>query len=181
MEIKKRTLLIILAGLVMVAFGTLAAYSSATQAQPNNAYQKQAANPTQQGGVQYATLSFENYEYKMEPAVLKAGVPVRLEVDLKTVYGCMRDVVINDFGVRKYVSEGNNIIEFTPDKTGTFWVVCSMNMGRGQFTVTEDGNKDSAATAPNQKETATAEQNLGAGYCGAAGQGGCGCSGYRAN
>ncbi|MFH1408299.1 MAG: cupredoxin domain-containing protein [Nanoarchaeota archaeon] len=94
------------------------------------------------GEVQEATLSFENYEYVMDPPTLKKGVPVKMTVDLDTVYGCMRDVVISSFGVRKFVSGGDNVIEFTPDKAGEFWVVCSMNMGRGKFTVAEpDGSK----------------------------------------
>lgn len=85
--------------------------------------------------VQYATLKMKNYAYVMEPATLKVGVPVIMTVDLDTVYGCTRDVVIPEYGVKKYVSEGDNIIRFTPTKTGSLPVSCSMGMAQGSFKV----------------------------------------------
>ncbi len=115
------------------------------------------------GEVQDVKLRFENYQYVMEPSSLKAGVPVRIEVDLSSVYGCMRDIVIPQFNVRKYVGEGDNIVEFTPDRTGTFWIVCSMNMGRGQFSVAEAGSSASGSKASDYIEPAPT--------------GGCGCGG----
>jgi plastocyanin domain-containing protein len=74
-------------------------------------------------------------KYILTPSVLKKDVPVRMEADLNTLKGCSRDVVISAFGVRKYVNEGDNIITFTPTKTGTINIACSMNMYRGTFTV----------------------------------------------
>ena len=87
------------------------------------------------GDVQYVTLKFENYQYVMEPSELKVGVPTIMTVDLDTVYGCMQDVVIPDYGIRKYVSKGDNIIKFTPTKVGKLPVACSMGMGRGTLRV----------------------------------------------
>jgi plastocyanin domain-containing protein len=84
---------------------------------------------------QEVKVSFENYGYLLEPSTLKAGVPVRMTADLGSLYGCMRDIRIPQFGVSKYVSNGDNTIEFVPDKTGTFNIMCSMNMGRGTFNV----------------------------------------------
>ncbi|MFH1589217.1 MAG: cupredoxin domain-containing protein [archaeon] len=118
-------------------------------------------------GYQEVTLSFKNYEYQLTPSTFVKDVPVRMTVDLNTVYGCMRDVVIPTFGVRKYVSTGNNIIEFTPTKAGTFNIMCSMNMGRGTFTVVEsDGSKSAFVEAPADT----------GGSCGS-GADGCGCGG----
>lgn len=124
------------------------------------------------GGTQKAVLKMVNYEYVMEPSTLRKGVPVELEVDLDTVYGCMRDVVISEFKVRKTVSEGNNIIKFTPDKAGTFPVVCSMNMGRGSFSVTDDGI--ATLETKTAQENFEAQSDLDAGSCGGS-SGGCGC------
>ena len=87
------------------------------------------------GEVQNVALGFKNYEYQLSPSTLKVGVPVRMEVDMTTVSGCMTSVVIPEFNVRKTVSVGDNIITFTPDRAGTFDITCSMNMGRGTFTV----------------------------------------------
>ncbi|MCA9477902.1 MAG: hypothetical protein KC535_02025 [Nanoarchaeota archaeon] len=88
-----------------------------------------------EGNVQYATLKIENYQYVTEPKTLKAGVPVVMTVDLDSVYGCARDVVIREYGVRKYVKEGDNIIRFTPTESGSLPVACSMNMVRGNLDV----------------------------------------------
>jgi plastocyanin domain-containing protein len=118
------------------------------------------------GSFQEVKLSFENYAYVLTPDTFTKDVPVRMTVDMSTVGGCMRDVRIAQFGVSKYVSEGDNIIEFTPTKAGTFNIACSMNMGRGTFTVLDsDGTEaqfvEAAPIAP-------------AGGCGS-GAGGCGC------
>jgi hypothetical protein len=120
-------------------------------------------------GVQEVTLRMEGWKYIMEPATLQKGIPVKMTVDLKTVTGCMTDIVIPSFNVRKVVRQGDNVIEFTPDKTGDFRMACSMNMGKGTFSVVEpDGTKSSfveAASAPS------------GGGCGLAAGGGCGCGG----
>lgn len=121
------------------------------------------------GNVQEVALTFKNYEYQLTPGELTVGVPVRMEVDLDSVYGCMRDVVIAQFGVRKYVSEGDNIIEFTPDKTGTFTIACSMNMGRGTFEVVEADGTSSGYVEETSLSTA-------GGSCGSS-PGSCGCAG----
>jgi plastocyanin domain-containing protein len=87
------------------------------------------------GEVQDVKLSVSGGTYVLTPSVLKKDIPVRLEADLATLRGCSRNVVISLFGVRKYVKEGDNIITFTPTKTGTINIACSMNMYRGTFTV----------------------------------------------
>jgi uncharacterized protein len=88
-------------------------------------------------GVQEVYLGMDRSGYTVEPSTFKKDVAVRMEVDMSTVSGCMRSVNIPAFGVSKLVSEGDNIIEFTPDETGTFTITCSMNMGKGTFTVIE--------------------------------------------
>ena len=121
-----------------------------------------------QGEAQKVLLKFENYQYKLEPSELQKGVPVRMEVDLDSVYGCMRDIVIPSFGVDKYVREGNNIIEFTPTKSGTFNIQCSMNMGRGKFSVVKSDGSKSAYVEEAENPAAGAT-------CGSSGGGSCGC------
>ncbi len=74
-------------------------------------------------------------QYTLSPAQFKKGEKVSLVFDMNEVTGCARSVVIKDFGIRQMVSGANNIIEFTPDKTGTFVIACSMNMYRGSFDV----------------------------------------------
>jgi plastocyanin domain-containing protein len=91
--------------------------------------------------VQIVKLSFDDKGYVVTPSSVTKGMPVRMDVDLDTVKGCMRTVVIDAFNVKQTVKAGATTIEFTPTKTGPIQIVCGMNMGKGQFTVTEPAAK----------------------------------------
>jgi plastocyanin domain-containing protein len=100
------------------------------------------ATPAQAGQdqakkVQLVKLSFDDKGYVVTPSTVTKGVPVRMDVDLDTVKGCMRTVVIDAFDVKQTVKAGATTIEFTPTKSGPIQIVCGMNMGKGQFTVAE--------------------------------------------
>jgi plastocyanin domain-containing protein len=95
----------------------------------------------QAGKVQLVTLSFDDKGYVMTPSTVTKNVPVKMEVDLDTVKGCMRTVVIGAFNVKQTVKAGATTIEFTPTKTGPIEIICGMNMGKGQFTVVEPATK----------------------------------------
>jgi len=87
--------------------------------------------------VQTVKLTFDDKGYVVTPATVTKGVPVEMEVDLDTVKGCMRTVVINAFDVKKTVKAGETTIEFTPTKSGKIDIICGMNIGKGSFTVVE--------------------------------------------
>ena len=87
--------------------------------------------------VQDVKLSFDDKGYVVTPSKVTKGVPVKMDVDLNTVKGCMRTVVISAFNVKKTVKEGDTTIEFTPTKTGDIQIVCGMDMGKGSFKVVE--------------------------------------------
>jgi plastocyanin domain-containing protein len=91
--------------------------------------------------VQLVKLSFDDKGYVMTPSTVTKGVPVKMEVDLDTVKGCMRTVVIGAFNVKQTVKAGATTIAFTPTKTGPIEIICGMNMGKGQFTVVEPQTK----------------------------------------
>lgn len=120
------------------------------------------------GEAQAVKLSVENGNYVLTPSTFKKDVPIRIEADISKMPGCSKSVVISAFNIRKGVSEGDNIIEFTPTKAGTFNIACSMNMYKGTFTVLEnDGTKP----------TYVEKTPSGGASCGMAGGGGCGCGG----
>jgi plastocyanin domain-containing protein len=89
------------------------------------------------GKVQAVKLTFDDKGYVVTPPTVTKGVPVKMEVDLGTVKGCMRTVVINAFDVKQTVKEGATTIEFTPSKSGKIDIICGMNMGKGSFTVVD--------------------------------------------
>jgi plastocyanin domain-containing protein len=74
-------------------------------------------------------------EYVVAPSTVTKGVPVKMQVDLDSVKGCARTVVIDAFKVRKTVKDGDTTIDFTPTKAGPVQIVCGMNMVKGSFTV----------------------------------------------
>jgi uncharacterized protein len=140
-----------------------------------------ALTPSSNGETQTATLTLNsNYDYVMDPPVLKRGVPVLLQVDLTKVVGCAQDIVIPAFNVRKYVSTSDDTITFTPSKTGTFRIQCSMNMYHGTFQVANDpadaGSVQAAASTPEPP----ASKSISGGGCSMGkGAGGCGCGMMR--
>ena len=87
--------------------------------------------------VQDVKLSFDDKGYVVTPSKVTRGVMVKMDVDLKTVKGCMRTVVISAFDVKKTVKDGDTTIEFTPNKSGDIQIICGMNMGKGSFTVVD--------------------------------------------
>jgi len=117
--------------------------------------------------VQIVKLSVEGGNYILSPSTIKKDIPVRIEADMSKMPGCSKSIVISAFGIRKSLNQGDNIIEFTPDKAGTFNIACSMNMYRGVFTVLENDGSKSAYVD---------QQPSQGGSCGG-GSGGCGCGG----
>ena len=117
--------------------------------------------------VQVVKLSVQGGQYVLEPDTIKKDIPVRIEADMSKMPGCSKSIVISAFGIRKSLNQGDNIIEFTPDKAGTFNIACSMNMYRGVFTVLENDGSESAYVD---------QQLPQGGSCGISG-GGCGCGG----
>ncbi len=116
----KTTIAVVLSVVVLAAF---AAY--AQTAKPDKKIQTVKLTVGDTGG------------YVVTPSKVVKGVPVKMDVDLKTVKGCARTVVITAFHVKKTVKDGDTTVEFTPDKAGTIDIVCGMNMVKGTFTVTE--------------------------------------------
>ncbi|MDP3881291.1 MAG: cupredoxin domain-containing protein [Nanoarchaeota archaeon] len=127
-----------------------------------------ATNVEGAGEVQVVKMYVKNSEYILEPNTFKAGSKVRIEADVSRIPGCAKSIVISAFGIRKSLTPSKNVIEFTPNKAGTFNIACSMNMYKGTFTVLEnDGTKS------NYVEKA----NTAASSCGGAGGGCGGCGG----
>lgn len=117
---------------VSVIVVALCAASPAVHAQAAKAEKK----------VQQVTLTVdEKGGYVVTPSTVTKGVPVKMDVDLKTVKGCARTVVIDAFNVKKTVKEGETTIDFTPTKGGAIPVVCGMKMVKGSFTVADGETK----------------------------------------
>lgn len=72
------------------------------------------------------------------PAVVKvrAGRPVRLDFFRNETNSCTEEVVIPDFGIRKFLpAHRTTAVEFTPERPGEYEFTCGMGMVRGRIEV----------------------------------------------
>ena len=73
---------------------------------------------------------------------VKRGVPVRLVFDRQETASCSEEVVLPDYGIRKFLPpHQRTAVEFTPSEAGTREFTCGMGMLRGRIIV-EDGGTE---------------------------------------
>lgn len=90
------------------------------------------------GGVQEVTIGVRG-GYDPADVRVKKGIPVRLIFDRQETSGCSEEVVLPDFGIRRFLpAHRKTAVEFTPEQAGTYEFTCGMSMLRGRLTV-EDG------------------------------------------
>ena len=99
---------------------------------PNNSNTNVQFVP-EQNGYQIINLSFQGYNYSPSTFNVKAGKPVRIIADMQKLTGCYSSLTIPSIGVKKIFRQGDNTVEFTPEKKGTYDFSCYMGMGRGQI------------------------------------------------
>ncbi|MDR1863009.1 MAG: sulfite exporter TauE/SafE family protein [Treponema sp.] len=107
--------------------------------------------PVIENGVQIvnATLSAGRY-----PAItVRQGLPVKWTINAPqgSINGCNNRMIIREYGIEYRFKPGENVIEFTPARTGKFSYSCWMGMIRGSITVIEEGQ---TAADPGESDTA---------------------------
>ena len=111
-------------------------------------FSRQAANAAViKDGVQEVTTEFRSGKYA--PITVQKGIPVRwtIRVSQNDLNGCNNPVVISRFNLQKELAPGDNVIEFTPEETGTIPYSCWMGMIRSSITVVDDISSPQAAAA----------------------------------
>jgi sulfite exporter TauE/SafE/copper chaperone CopZ len=126
-----------------------------------------SGNVVQNNGVQEVNMNVDGSGYHPNSFVIKKGIPVKWNVNVQQLTSCNSELIFNQYGINKNLKQGLNVIEFTPDKVGTFQFSCGMGMLRGSFIVTESGT---ATTGQVAAATPTSS-----GSCNMNGGGGCGC------
>ena len=87
------------------------------------------------GGAQEVTITVQA-GYNPAEVKLKQGVPARLIFNRQETSGCSEEVVIPEFGIRKFLPAfQETTIELTPEKAGTFDFTCGMSMLHGKLVV----------------------------------------------
>lgn len=88
-------------------------------------------------GVQYVSSTLRSGQYP--DITVKAGEPVKWEIQATegSINGCNYKMILQDFGMEYTFEKGENILEFTPEKAGTYTYTCWMGMIKGTIYVTE--------------------------------------------
>ena len=72
--------------------------------------------------------------YSPSTVRVRSGRPVRLVFDRRDTSSCSEEVVLPDFGIRKFLPSGRRtVIEVTPQNPGTYEFMCGMSMLRGRL------------------------------------------------
>lgn len=89
-------------------------------------------------GVQVVTTSLESGRYM--PIVVQKGIPVQwnIRAEARDINGCNNKIIIPEYNLEIPLKPGDNIIEFTPDKSGVILYSCWMGMIRSQIGVVDD-------------------------------------------
>ena len=80
------------------------------------------------------------FDLDYEDILVQKGIPVQMiiHVDPQYLTGCNHAIEIKDFQITKTLEEGDNVIEFTPKKVGTYTYTCWMNMIQNHIKVVDD-------------------------------------------
>lgn len=127
-------LLVVVLGVGMLNNGLALSGVSLPQIQEN---QSASNNAVISGKYQLITTDID---YGTYPAItVKAGIPVQWTIvaDKGMINGCNNEIIIPEYDLKVKLAEGNNVIEFLPEKTGAFGYSCWMGMIRSSITVTD--------------------------------------------
>ena len=87
------------------------------------------------GGVQEVAITVKG-GYDPPTVRVRHGQPVRLVFDRQETSRCSEEVVVGDFGIRKFLPAfTRTTVEFTPRKAGTYDFSCGMGMLHGKLIV----------------------------------------------
>lgn len=86
-------------------------------------------------GTQEVTITVQG-GYSPAEIHLKKGVPARLVFDRQETSGCSEEIVIPDFGIRRFLPAfKKTVVELTPDRAGIHEFTCGMSMLHGRLVV----------------------------------------------
>lgn len=139
--LKFGAVLVVVLGLSMISQGSalsgIDSKVSSAFSKPEETQEAQAKlNETvEKDGVQYVSSVLESGKYP--DITIKAGEPVvwEIEADKGSINGCNYKILLQDFDMEYTFSEGENVIEFTPEKEGAYTYSCWMGMITGKIYV----------------------------------------------
>jgi sulfite exporter TauE/SafE/copper chaperone CopZ/plastocyanin domain-containing protein len=112
-----------------------------------------AFTPVIEGGVQIVNSTLLPGRY---PAItVQQGVPVKWTITAPqgSINGCNNRMIIREYKIEHRFTPGENVIEFTPEKTGKFSYSCWMGMIRSSITVVAEGESAAVTGEPSLEPT----------------------------
>jgi len=119
----KRNLILVLLGLLMVFI-----ISGCTQSP------KESIQPASQ----VINMNVNADGWTPDSFVLKKGVMVKWVINVTQLTNCNKEIIVRDYNLDIKLKNGENIVEFMPDKTGAIKWSCWMDMIPGTFIVVND-------------------------------------------
>ncbi|HEX2078042.1 MAG TPA: cupredoxin domain-containing protein [Longimicrobium sp.] len=87
------------------------------------------------GGVQEVTIAVQG-GYSPSQVRVKKGTPVRLVFDRQETSSCSEEIVIPEFGIRRFLPAfQKTAVEIQPQRAGTYDFACGMSMLHGKLIV----------------------------------------------
>lgn len=137
--LKASAVLVTAMGLVMISRGMALSGKTLLPVGTPAVVQAASAVPAEMvNNQQIVRTVVDDNGYKTPPTILKKGVPVKWVIEAKSLNGCNNPISIPELGIEKTLAEGENVIEFTPQKTGNLIFSCWMGMITGYFHVADD-------------------------------------------
>jgi sulfite exporter TauE/SafE/copper chaperone CopZ len=105
--------------------------------------------PVIENGYQIVNSSLSGGRY---PAItVQQGIPVKWTITAPegNINGCNNRMIIREYRIEHRFQPGENVIEFTPDKTGRFPYSCWMGMIRSSITVVGEGETIAGVSEPD--------------------------------
>lgn len=175
--LKASGVLVIVLGLVMFTRG-LNLFGVSLPTLPANPASSLVAVAKVSGGYQEVRTTVESGEY--HPFIVQAGIPVRWTISVKAddLNGCNNPVTIPQYGIRKTLVPGDNLVEFTPATAGTITYTCWMGMISSSIRVVPD-LKNVTPGSPGSTSNDDIASAFGPGGGGGGSQGCCGATSGR--
>jgi len=105
--------------------------------------------PAIQEGMQIIKSTLQPNRY---PAItVQQGIPVRWIINAPpgSINGCNNRMIIREYGIQHTFKQGDNVIEFIPDKAGKFRYTCWMAMIKSSITVLAEGESAADIREPD--------------------------------
>jgi len=94
-------------------------------------------NVTLEDNFQVVHMTENGNGYSPNSFTIKKGVPVKWLINATAPHSCASALIVQKYKIRKFLTAGENEVDFTPTEVGRIPFSCSMGMYTGVFNVVE--------------------------------------------